>query len=219
MKRPKSQIGQSLLAAEEERLWGRALFWWIVAVGGAFVAAWAWQDKGWLDVPEGQVGDVRALYQAAFTGIAATALLIPAFAAFFFRNRAPRVWRLWEAFWTAAYVAYLVHFGWSLWAIYGGDVRAAVALSHIPQFWPAIVIALWWPVDLWLASRDADEAWWDGAQRWVLHGTVLGLFVWSAAWEGELLATKVAGFALAGATIASAFDAWTKWRRTRGALE
>ena len=67
MKRPKSQIGQSLLAAEEERLWGRALFWWIVAVDGAFVAAWAWQDKGWLDVPEGRGGDVRASYQAAFT--------------------------------------------------------------------------------------------------------------------------------------------------------
>lgn len=217
MKRPKSDIGQAMLAAEEERLWGRALFWGIVAIGGAFFLAWAWQDDPWLAPPEGGETSVLALYQTALTGIAATALLIPAFAVFLFRNRAPRVWRLWEAFWTVSYVAFLVHIGWAVFVYHRGDWSAVMAASHVPYVWPAVALALWWPLDLWLASREADERWWDGGQRLLLHAAVLGVALHSAAWQGQTLLAKIAGFALAGATLASGFDAWRKWQRRRAA--
>ena len=109
------------MAEADDRVWRQAVVWAVLAIGGAFWAAWVWQDSGWLSpVPPATaatpdpVRDVApgreiVLYQSAYSAWAATFLLIPAYAAFFFRNRTPQAWRVWEAFWTVGYVAFLIH--------------------------------------------------------------------------------------------------------------
>ena len=185
--------------------WGAALI--LLAV--AFFAAGQLQDSGWLSLippaseanpnpkPDVAEGQALPLYQAAFTAWAVVLLLIPAFATVWRRHKVVAS-QVWLAFWTASWGAYIVHLYVSAFWFFGGDFQAMINSTRVSAFWPGMVIAVWWPLDILLALKGVAERGWVWMQRVVIHLLVLVLFVGGSTVMGELMTIKIIGALLLG---------------------
>jgi len=194
--------------------WGLTL----ILLVGAFVAAGLWQDSGMLSlvpppsdinpnpVPDVAAGQALPLYQSAFTAWAVVLLLIPAYATVWRRHKL-RGAQVWLAFWTTSWVAYIVHLYVSAFWFFGGDFQAMTNSTRVSAFWPGMLIAIWWPLDILLALRGVAERGWVWGQRIVLHLFVLVLFVGGSAVMGELITVKLIGAVL----LAVAMLAMVRW--------
>jgi len=149
--------------------------------------------------PDVAVGAEFPLYLSAFTAWAALLLLIPVYAT---------VWRshekgsqVWLAFWTTSWIAYVVHLLVSMFLFFQGDFGWMTTSSRVSAFWPGMIIAIWWPIDILLAKRTAG---WVTIQRVLIHVLVLVLFVGGSAVKGEMLTVQMIGWALAAAALFAA---------------
>lgn len=194
----------------------------LLLLGVAFAAAWATRELPLFSLlpPGGQVPDIRPeqrldLHRTFFTIWAALLLVAPALCLFAFRRRSHRASEWWLAFWTAALIAFLVHFYWAVVVIYGNDWSR---ILHTPRVSAPIldtVFALWWCADVLLAWMLRSEALWVRVQRLGVHALAFILFFMGAAREGELPASRALGWALLIAVALCVAIRWIKIARPR----
>jgi hypothetical protein len=158
------------------------------------------------------------LHVTFFTIWAALLLVIPALALLPWRGFSTRAGGWWLAFWTVGLVAFLVHFRWAVWVIFGGDWER---ILHTPRVSAPVldtVFAVWWCADVALAWLWRSEALWVRVQRWLVHVLAFVLFFMGAAREGELLISHLLGWTL-GMAVALSLVArvWWAWRARRTA--
>lgn len=191
----------------------------------AFVGAW-W-SREWslfsLTPPGSTVADIAVtqrfdLHITFFTIWAALLLVMPALALLPWRGVSTRAGSWWLAFWTVGLVAFLVHFRWAVWVIFGGDWER---ILHTPRVSAPVldtVFAVWWCVDVVLAWLWRSEAVWVRVQRGLVHVLAFVLFFMGAAREGELLLSHLLGWTL-GVVVALSLmgRVWWTWRACRTA--
>ena len=214
----KSIMGQKLQAEADEQAWTRAVIRAAILLVLAFGAAWWWRDVPWPVGPDiGSASDPAsdlALRQSAYLGWAAILILIPAYYAFWSRNRSFEGWRTWRSHWTLGLWFLVLHILWSAYAAFGWNVTAMIASPRVAAFWPALAVLAWWLFDIWLAARQDEETRLATAQRVGLSLAVLALYAKGALWDRGTLAGTILGAALVAAAVISSQDAWKK-RGTR----
>lgn len=215
MKRPaKSIMGKKLQAEADEQAWTRVVIRAAFLIVLAFGAAWWWREVPWPARPElaspGDPASDLALRQAAYLGWAGMVILIPAYYAFWSRNRSFEGWRTWLSHWTVGVWLLVLHLLWSAYAAFGWNVSAMVDSPRVAAFWPALAVIAWWIFDIWLAARQEEETRIATVQRVCLSLAVLALYAKAALWDGGTLAGTILGAALIAAAVISAQDAWKK---------
>jgi hypothetical protein len=141
--------------------------------------------------------DVRPLhnvvhYRVIFSIWAAIVLLMPALCFHIFsRSNAPNSY--WRAFWTCSFLAYLVHFYWTVFGTFHGDLDAifhsqeGVAADPdkvVDHPGPDFFLTAWWGLDVVLAWLVPDRKW-VRVQRGAVHLLTFVMFFGAA-----VLATK-----------------------------
>lgn len=214
----RSRVGRQIQAAAEEAAWTRAVIRAAVLIVLAFAAAWWWGDLPWPGaggmIPAADAATEHLQRQAAYLGWAAMAMLLPAFYAFWARNRSGRAARTWRSHWTLGCWIVVLHLAVSMAAASGGSLSGIVTGSRPAGVVPPLVVALWWLGDIALAARENDEGRLAMVQRVALGLAILALFATWTFRAGEPLAGKILSAALIAATVVAAQDAWTK--RGRG---
>ncbi len=188
----------------ESKPWSVALGLGAVLIALAFWAASVFEGSGLLSTtppateanptpqPDTDESTILALYQSAFTAWAALVLLIPAYA-YYLSQGANRGWM---AFWTASYLAYLVHLYVSAFLFFGGDFAWMTSSSRVSAFWPGMLLIPWWGLDIVLAFKSIDAAW-VRIQRGVLHLGTFVLFFGGSVIKGETMTIKALGIVFA----------------------
>lgn len=219
MKGPaRSVMGKKLEAEAEELVWTRAVIRAAVLIALAFGGAWWWADTPWpgrdgLATAADPASDL-SLRQAAYLGWAAMVILIPAYYAFWSRNRSARARRTWRAHWTLGFWLLVLHMVWSSHAAFGWDFAVMAQSPRVAVFWPVPGLLAWWLFDIWLAARQEEETRWSGAQRLILGLVVLGFHARAALWGGGTLVAILIGATLFASALISAQDAWKKRGRS-----
>jgi hypothetical protein len=189
-----------------------------LALGGAFLAAsLTGNDALFTLVPQGggqpdvfQESQRVDLHRTFFTAWAALILLTPALCTFFFRRSSARAARYWLAFWTVSLLAFLVHFYWAVFVMFGNDWgRILQAKARVSAPVPDTIVTLWWGLDVLLAWLVRSENLWIRIQRVLVHLALFVLFFLGSAKEGELLLSKALGIAMAVAVLIS-FLIWIR---------
>jgi hypothetical protein len=200
----------------------------VVVLGGAFIAASLKQDLFMLTPPcpkmpcnpapflESQRLD---LHRTFFTAWAALILVTPALGAFWFRRSSPAAARYWLAFWTVSFIAFLVHFYWSVFIMFGADwgrifdkVENGRRVT-LPVF--DTVFTVWWGVDVLLAWLKTYENGFIRIQRVLVHLSAFILFLFGAAIEGEVDASRALGIAMGVAVFTSVVIRFIYWFKNR----
>src|SRR5437763_7441029 len=98
-------------------------------------------------------------YRIIFTIWVTVVLLIPAFC--FYLLRRPSVTaNYWVLFWTFSYLAYLAHFYWAFFVLFGGDLQevlhSKMGMNPDPEKVvdnpiPDLILTVWWGIDVLLA--------------------------------------------------------------------
>ncbi|WP_146174238.1 hypothetical protein [Litoreibacter ponti] len=177
----------------------------------ALIAAYMLKDAGSLSlVPPGAtepdaVGREFWLHLSAYSAWVATVLLIPAYLFALSPDRVPD----WRAFWTTSYLAYIIHLAISAFGFFGGDFAWMTNSSRVSAFWPGMVLALWWGLDVALSRRAGG---WITVQRVGVHLMAFVLFFGGSAVMGELLTIRVIGAVLLGVALIAVIR-WLSLRR------
>lgn len=183
----------------------------------AFVAAAMFQSSGWLSfvppatdarpnpVPDTDAENALALYQSAFTAWSTLLLLIPSY--WFYLTRGAG--REWLAFWTASFIAYLLHIFVAAFLFFGGDFVWMTSSSRVSAFWPGMFLILWWALDIGIALVSRTDTW-VRLQRGALHLATFVLFFGGSAITGEMMTIKLIGAVFALVTIAGLISAWRR---------
>jgi hypothetical protein len=210
----------------------------LLVLGGAFIAAQLtidWQPPLFSLSPpcpklpcnptpfvESQRLDLNRTF---FTAWAALILIIPALCTFWFRQTSEAA-RYWLAFWTVSFVAFLVHFYWSVFIMFGGEwSRIFDKVENgrrvtVPVF--DTIFTVWWGMDVLLAWLIASENRLIRIQRVLVHISAFVLFLLGSVKEGELNgsngkpAWSVALGMIMGIAVSSSFLIWCiRWVRNR----
>lgn len=195
----------------------------IVIVGAAFLAASLTQHQQLFSLsPPGQTAhDIEesrrlVLHQTFFTAWAALILVTPALCTFWFRKSSERAARYWLAFWSASYLAFMIHFYWAVVIFFGNDWERIFNTPRVSAALPDIVLAVWWGVDVVLGWLNLSETVLVRIQRTAVHLLAFILFFAGSALQGELPLSRALGF-LMGATVLISFVLWLlRWLKARG---
>lgn len=180
-------------------------------MAAALIAAMMLKDTGSMSLipPGGTAPDAEGrefwLHLSAYSAWVTTLLLIPAYLFVLSADRAPD----WRAFWAAGYVAYLIHLAISAFGFFDGDFAWMTNSSRVSAFWPGMVLALWWGVDVLLSHRSGG---WVNIQRVAVHIMAFVLFFGGSTVMGELLTIKIIGYLLLAVTLVSTIR-WAAIRR------
>jgi hypothetical protein len=146
---------------------------------GTVAALQAWLTSG---LPA--VAHTAAYYRVIFSIWATIFLLTPALCFHIF-SRSTAANTYWRAFWTAAYLAFLVHIYWAVSRVCGGDVHVVfnskVATAAFPECLiehprPDFLLAAWWGLDVVLAWLITDNIKWLRAERGAVHMLAFAMF-------------------------------------------
>jgi len=130
-----------------------------------------------------------------FTALLAMVLAAPALVLYVLRAGPPNPW--WRAFWTAALVAYLIHFWWAVFRVYDSNFAAIVARQGFVAY-TNFAVTILWTLDViaaWIAARARAS--------WAMH--ILHFVTWAGVTASFLAASvvfradtiSVAGYVLA----------------------
>jgi hypothetical protein len=192
----------------------------VLVLGGAFLAAsLTGRDALFSLAPQGggqpdvfQESQRVDLHRTFFTAWATLILLTPALCTFFFRRSSERAARYWRAFWTVSLVAFLVHFYWAVFVMFGNDWgRILQAKARVSAPVPDTIVTVWWVLDVLLAWLVRSENLWIRIQRALVHLAVFILFFLGSAREGELLLSRALGIAM-GVAVLISFLIWVTRR-------
>ncbi len=200
----------------------------VVVLGGAFVAASFNQHVFSLappcpklpcnptPFPESQRLD---LHRTFFTAWAALILVTPALCTFWFRRTSAAAARYWLAFWTVSFLAFLVHFYWSVFIMFGADwgrifdkVENGRRVSA-PVFDTAFTV--WWGLDVLLAWLITSEKGLLRVQRVLVHVAAFVLFLLGSAVEGERPLSRAIGIAMGVVVLTSLIISFRRWLKNR----
>lgn len=115
-------------------------------------------------------------------------------------------------FYTFSYLAYLVHFYYTVFALFGGFAGMWKGFPHFIAI-ANLLLTVWWPVDIVLAWRDPPAARWLTIERFLARLFVfLSFFLSSVVFlPGRVTVLGVAMAVCVGACLL------IRWRRMRGA--
>ncbi len=152
---------------------------------------------------KGQQGEFPAphtvvYYRIVFTIWVATVLLTVALCFYALRRpNAPS--NYWVLFWTFSYLAYLLHFYWSVGALFGWDFTSKDGILHsrigvnpdpekvVCNPIPDLVLTVWWGLDVLLAWLVFARS----CPKWVrMERGAVSLFAFAAFFGATVLATK-----------------------------
>ena len=156
-----------------------------LAYGGAALKSWLDARGPTLPLPPPAVAAHSFAYDIVIGSILVTVLLLTPALCFhvFSRSNAPNTY--WRAFWTAAYLAFLVHISWAVFGTCGGDwnvvFHSKVATPQFPectieQPGPDLFLAAWWGLDVILAWLVSDNIKWVRVQRGAVHVLAFVMF-------------------------------------------
>ena len=140
--------------------------------------------QAWLDTKDAPAEAHSVAYYRVIFSIWATILLVTPALCFhiFSRSNAPNTY--WRAFWTAGYLAFLVHVYWAIWGTCGGDLHI-VFNSKVPKPpseclvehpGPDFFLTAWWGLDVLLAWLITDNIKLLRVERGALHVLVFTMF-------------------------------------------
>jgi len=149
-----------------------------LAYGGAALKSWLDARSPTLPLPPPIVSAHTFAYDIVIASILVTVLLLTPALGFhiFSRSNAPNTY--WRAFWTVAYLAFLVHISWAVFGTCGGDwnvvFHSKVATPQFPectieQPGPDLFLGAWWGLDVLLAWIVSDNIKWVRVQRGAVH--------------------------------------------------
>src|SRR5271169_3674204 len=149
-----------------------------LAYGGAALKSWLDARSPTLPLPPPIVSAHTFAYDIVIASILVTVLLLTPALGFhiFSRSNAPNTY--WRAFWTVAYLAFLVHISWAVFGTCGGDwnvvFHSKVATPQFPectieQPGPDLFLGAWWGLDVLLAWIVSDNIKWLRVQRGAVH--------------------------------------------------
>ena len=193
----------------------------VVAVGTAFVAASVTRNERIFslsppvkegvsqsvtsnDIPETRRLD---LHRTFFTAWAALLLVTPALCLFPFHRTSPKAAGYWLAFWTAGFLAFLVHLYWAIFVIFDGDWSRIATSPRVSAPVIDIVFAAWWGLDVLLVWIVPRESRFIKLERAVIYMMAAALFVAGSAIEGEIWLSKAIGF-ISGGAVALSLLVW-----------
>jgi hypothetical protein len=186
----------------------------------AFAGAWWSREMALfsLQPPGGGTADMTPaqrpdLHRTFFTIWVSLVLVMPALALVFFRRRSALAGEYWLAFWTAALLAFAVHFYWAVVVIFGNDWSRILNTARVSAPRLDTLFAVWWVLDVLIAWTLRCESAWVRAQRAGVHLLAFVLFFMGAAREGELPASRALGGALGVVTLLALIAALTTWWR------
>lgn len=201
----------------------------VVAIGTAFVAANVTRNERIFslspptkepisqsvtsnDIPETRRVD---LHRTFFTAWAALLLVTPALCLFPFHRASPNAAGYWLAFWTAGFLAFVVHLYWGIFVIFEGDWSRISTSPRVSAPVIDIVFAVWWGLDVLLAWTVHRESRLINLERTVVYMLAAALFVAGSAIEGEIWLSKAIGFVSGGAVALSLLVWFTRHLRDR----
>ena len=141
--------------------------------------------KAWLDT-QGPPGSAHSVdyYRVIFTIWAAVVLVTPALCFHIFsRSDAPNSY--WRAFWTFAYLSFLVHVYWAVFGTCGGDWQVVFHSKVASPMYPECVVeqpapdfffTAWWGLDVLLAWVVSDNIKFVRVQRGAVHVLAFAMF-------------------------------------------
>ena len=201
----------------------------VVAVGAAFVAANVTRNEKIFSlsppvkeavshsVTSNDISETRRvdLHRTFFTAWAALLLVTPALCLFPFHRTSPKAAGYWLAFWTAGFLAFVVHLYWAIFVIFEGDWSRISTSSRVSA--PVIdsVFAVWWALDVLVAWTVQHESRLVKLERTVIYMMAAALFVAGSAIEGEIWLSKAIGFVSGGAVALSLVVWFTRHLRSR----
>lgn len=200
----------------------------VVVLGGAFAGASLTQNDPIFSLsppppkgaPAGTVvpPDVPAtqrldLHRTFFTAWAAVLLVTPALCAYPFRRWSPKAAAWWRAYWTVACAAFLVHFYFAVFVIFGNDWSRITNSTRVSAAIPDAIFAVWWLLDVVLAWAIASENRPIRVERAIVTLAAFVLFFAGAALQGEIWLSKAIGYAM-GAAVAISLVVWLVRRRS-----
>lgn len=190
----------------------------LVAVVVAFLAAWLTRDMALFSLvppgggaPDFAVTQREDLHRTFFTIWASLLLAVPALALIWFKDQSDQAANGWLVFWSAAWLVFMVHFYWAIAVLFGNDWGRILHTTRVSAPVLDTVFAIWWTMDVCLAWFWKSNPAWVRAQRAGVHLLAFVLFFMGAAREGELLASRGLGWALA-AIAACAMAIWVLGR-------
>lgn len=202
----------------------------VLVLGGAFFTASLTREKKIFSLspppeknapPSVQVPpDIREtqrldLHRTFFTAWAALILVTPALCTFLFRRSSKSAAGYWLAFWTVSFIAFLVHFYWSVVVIFGNDWGRIFNTTRVSAALPDTIFTAWWGLDVLLAWLVQSERVLIRIQRVLVHLFAFVLFFAGSALEGELRWSKALGLAM-GVAVFISFLIWCiRWLKTR----
>ncbi|MEM7242695.1 MAG: hypothetical protein AAF429_10970 [Pseudomonadota bacterium] len=183
----------------------------IVGLGSALAAAITLKDSSLLSLtpPDGTAPDALGrefwLHLSAYSAWVTTLLLIPALYFIWFTDKHTH----WLAFWKTAWIAYIIHLVIAAFGFFGGDFAWMTNSTRVSAFWPGMVLAVWWGVDVALAGRTGTLI---RIQRIGVHLLAFVLFFGGSALKGETLTIRLIGILLLLAVIGAGTQAFMKHR-------
>jgi hypothetical protein len=134
--------------------------------------------QGWLDSKGPKELAHTVVYYRVIFAIWATIVLVTPALCFHVFSRSDAANTYWRAFWTVAYLAFLVHVYWAVWGTCGGDLHVVFnSKVETPAFpeclvdhpGPDFFFTAWWGLDVILAWLITDNVKWLRGERGALH--------------------------------------------------
>jgi len=190
----------------------------VLLLGGAFLAASLTQGTDIFSLVQPPPNNTAPnifqqtqrldLHRTFFTAWAALILVTLALYTFLLRHSAESAARYWLAFWTVSFIAFLVHFYWAVFVMFGNDWnRILQAKGRVSAPIPDTIVTVWWGLDVLMAWLIKSERLWIRIERALIHLLVFALFFLGAAKEGERMLSKALGIAM-GVAVLISFLIW-----------
>ena len=199
----------------------------LLVLAGAFIAARATQhrqifalappppkhDKKRVMSPDVEEAKRVDLHRTFFTAWAALVLTIPALCFFPFRGSSSTAAAYWLAFWTAAFLAFAVHFYWSVVVFFGGSWTAIKESTRVSAPIVDTIFFVWWALDVLLAWTVRRENVVVCIEHTFFALVAFVLFVLASVKEGEKYLSRALGWVMMAAVVTSLV-----WAVTQGFL-
>jgi hypothetical protein len=108
-------------------------------------------------------------YRAIFSIWLTIAFLIPAEVLFFLPGDSARKRNYWLLCWTFGFLAYMVHFYYTVGVVFHGSLREVYAKQGVVIATSNLLVTAWWGFDLLLAWLVRSDAKWIRVQRTLAH--------------------------------------------------
>ena len=141
--------------------------------------------QGWLDHKSPPAEPHSVEYYRTIFSIWATIVLVTPALCFHVFSRSDAANTYWRAFWTFAYLAFLVHVYWAVWGVCGGDLNVVFNAKVPPAAFPECLVehpgpdfffTAWWGLDVILAWLITDNIKLLRAERGALHVLAFAMF-------------------------------------------